>query len=157
VNVKWLVSVLIGLASVGCRENRRIGEHVLVEYDGQRCAGYIVDKKSESRFRVHFEFEGYDWEDDVTIDRILRRVDGPVAPCSMPRTVRATLGLLAAPKAAASPYRVGDRVRVRWRESVYPAVITGVPAPDRVSVHYQGHEDVWDETISVDRIVTERR
>ena len=42
-----------GLALVaalsGCRESQRIGDHVLVEYDGQRCPGYIIEKKSNTR------------------------------------------------------------------------------------------------------------
>jgi hypothetical protein len=46
---------------------------------------------------------------------------------------------------------------VRWRQSVYPATVTDVVAPDRVVVHYHGHEDYWDETIDVARIETDRR
>jgi hypothetical protein len=48
-------------------------------------------------------------------------------------------------------------VRVRWRGSVYPANVTQVLAPDTLVVHYQGHEDAWDETINIDRIETARR
>ena len=35
----------------------------------------------------------------------------------------------------------------------------GIPvsSADTVVVHYHGHEDVWDEAINIDRIVTERR
>jgi hypothetical protein len=151
---------LVGVGLVllcACRESQRIGDHVLVEYDGQRCPGYVTEKKSETRLRIHFDFEGYDWEDDVGVDHILGRIQGPVEPCPLPHIVQATLGLLALPKAKASPYKAGDHVRVRWRDSIYPATITDVPSPDRVVVHYQGYEDVWDETISPDRIETERR
>jgi hypothetical protein len=142
-----------------CRESHRIGDHVLVDYDGQRCPGFVIDKKSETRFRIHFDFEGYDWQDDVSVDRVLGRVSGPVQGCSLPRSVRATLGLLATSKSQGrtSPYRIGDRVRVRWRQSVYPATITEVRAADTVVVHYHGHEDVWDEAINVDRIQTDHR
>lgn len=145
--------------AAGCRENQRIGDHVLVAYAGLHCPGYVVDKKSDTRFRIHFNFEGYNWEDDVAADHVLGRVEEPVPDCPLPERVRATLGLLAAPKTAArsSPYQVGDRVRVRWRGSVYPATITRVLAAESVVVHYQGHEDVWDETISIDRIETARR
>jgi hypothetical protein len=52
---------------------------------------------------------------------------------------------------------VGDRVRVRWRQSIYPATVTEVRAADAVVVHYHGHEDVWDEVISIDRILSDRR
>jgi hypothetical protein len=72
--------------------------------------------------------------------------------------VRDKLGLLATTKTKArdTPYRVDERVRVRWRGSVYPATITELLGGDQVKVHYLGHESVWDEVISVDRIVTER-
>lgn len=149
----------LGLATAGCRENLRIGDHVLVEYEGSSCPGYVIDRKSETRLRVHFDFEGYDWQEDVSVDRVLGKVQGQVQPCALPGRVRLTLGLGATPTAVArtSPYRVGDRVRVRWRQSIYPATITEVRAADTVVVHYVGHEDVWDEAINVDRIVTERR
>ena len=142
-----------------CRENLRIGDHVLVEYDGRRCPGYVIDKKRDTRFRIHFDFEGYDWEDEVAADHVLGRVQDATAECPLPARVRASLGLVETPKSPdrGSPYRVGDRVRVRWRGSVYPASVTTVLAPDTVIVHYQGHEDAWDETINIDRIETARR
>lgn len=147
------------LSLLGCRESYRIGDHVIVEYDGQHCPGYVIEKKSETRVRVHFDFEGYNWQDDVSVDRLLERVEEPVQGCALPARVRATLGLLATSKSQAqtSPYRVGDRVRVRWRQSVYPATVTEVRAADTVVVHYHGHEDAWDEAINVDRIETDRR
>jgi len=151
--------LLMALAASGCRENLRIGDHVLVDYDGRSCPGYVIERKSETRLRVHFDFEGYDWQDDVSIDRVVGKVQGAAQPCVLPERVRATLGLLATPTSHArtSPYQVGDRVRVRWRQSIYPATITEVRAADTVVVHYHGHEDVWDEAIGLERIVNERR
>jgi hypothetical protein len=150
-------AMLCGVSA--CRENQRIGDRVLVAYEGMHCPGYVVDKKSDTRFRIHFSFEGYAWEDDVPADHVLARAVEPTADCPLPERVRTTLGLLAAPKTAprTSPYQVGERVRVRWRGSVYPATILRVLAPDSVLVHYQGYEDAWDETISTDRIETARR
>jgi hypothetical protein len=141
-----------------CRESQRIGDHVLVEVEGRRCPGYVIEKKSDTRFRIHFDFEGRDWEDDVSADRVLGRVQEPVPDCPLPARVRATLGLRETPKSSdkSSAYRVGDRVRVRWRGSVYPATVTRVVAADALVVHYQGHEDAWDETINIDRIETGR-
>ena len=46
--------------------------------------------------------------------------------------------------------------RARWRQSIYPATVTEVRAADTVVVHYHGHEDVWDEVISIDRILSDR-
>ncbi len=159
---RWLGTlphVLVYVGALGCRESHRIGDHVLVDYDGQQCPAYVIDKKSDTRFRVHFDFEGYDWQDDVSVDRVLARVREPVQGCPLPHRVRATLGLLATPKSQArtSPYKVGDRIKVRWRDSVYPATVTEIRATDSLVVHYHGHEDVWDELISVDRIEQEHR
>jgi hypothetical protein len=39
---------------------------------------------------------------------------------------------------------------------VYAATVIGVAAPDRVLVHYDGHESAWDETVSIERIVSRR-
>ena len=124
-------TLALAAAFSGCRESQRIGDHVLVE------------KKSNTRFRIHFDFEGYDWEDDVAADKVLERIEDPVSACALPPRVRATLGLAETPKSRdrSSPYRVGDRVRVRWRGSVYPASVTAIVAADTVVVHYQGHED----------------
>ena len=156
-------SVALGVLAVcgvllSCRESQRIGDHVLVAYEGRQCSGYVVDKKSDTRFRIHFTFEGYDWEDDVGADKVLGRVQDAVPDCPLPARVRATLGLVDTPKSRdqSGQYKVGDRVRVRWRGSIYPANVTKVLAPDTLVVHYQGHEDAWDETINIDRIETGR-
>jgi hypothetical protein len=151
-----LASVAAFALAFGCRESLRIGDHVLVEYDGLSCPGYVIDRKSETRLRIHFDFEGYDWQDDVSVDRVLGTVRGPVQPCALPERVRATLGLSGSSKSRArtSPYQVGDRVR---RQSIYLATVTEVRAADTVVVHYHGHEDVWDEVISIDRILSDRR
>ena len=80
------------LSMLACRESYRIGDHVMVEYDGQHCPGYVIDKKSETRVRVHFDFEGYNWQDDVSVDRLLGRVEEPVQGCALPARVRLTEG-----------------------------------------------------------------
>jgi hypothetical protein len=54
--------------------------------------------------------------------------------------------------ASATPYKAGDRVRVKWRGSKYLATIVAVAAPDRYLVHYEGYETAWDETVNADRI-----
>lgn len=132
---------------------------VVVEYGEQKCAAYVVGAKSKTRLRVHFNFEGYDWEDNVSLDRVVGKLVEAVRPCSLPAQVRLRLGLKRGTpeKSRTSPYRVGERVKVRWRGAVYSATVKEVVASDRLVVHYLGHESAWDETIGVDRIVTARR
>jgi hypothetical protein len=49
-------------------------------------------------------------------------------------------------------YKAGDRVRVEWHGSIYPATITVVLGGDRYRVHYDGYGDEWDENIGLNRL-----
>ena len=82
-----------------------------------------------------------------------------MTPPPPPAKVARAAGIAPSPSgsaAAQAPYRIGDRIRVKWRGSVYNASITGVVASDRFLVHYDGHENAWDEVIHIDRIVSRR-
>ena len=146
------------LLLTACKEPYRVGEHVWVEWDGKNYPAYIIEARGRGRFRVHFD--GYEsrWDDDVTIDRIKGRVTGPVT-APPPEKVARAAGI--SPKAETSaapvsPYKAGDKVKVRWRGSVYSATVTAVVAPDKFLIHYDGHEAAWDEIITLDRVVTKR-
>jgi hypothetical protein len=155
---RLIACFLLCLALAGCKEPYRVGEYVWVEWEGKNYPAYIIEKKGETRFRVHYD--GYEsrWDEDVTLDRIKGRIEGPqVAPPPPPEKVARAEGLT--PKASASgsatpasQYKVGDRVRVKWRGSLYTATVLSVVAPDRYLVHYEGHESAWDEVVSIDRI-----
>ncbi len=158
----WLLLAAL-LFTLGCQEPYRVGEYVWVEWDGKNYPAYIVAQRSKTRFRVHFD--GYDtrWDEDVTLERIKGRIpsDKPVAAPPPPEKVARVLGLPAAPSASAqvavSPYQVGDKLRVRWRGSIYPATVTEVLGPDRCRVHYDGHESAWDEVVDITTRVEGRR
>jgi hypothetical protein len=149
--------LILALALAGCKEPYRVGEYVWVEWDGRSYPAYILEKKSETRFRVHYE--GYEarWDEDVTLDRIKGRVDGPVVAPPPPEKVARAAGI--SPRASSSaapvsPYKAGDRVRVKWRGSVYQATVLEIVGSERVLVRYDGHESAWDEVVSLDRIVS---
>jgi hypothetical protein len=148
----------LALALGACKEPYRVGDYVWVEWEGRDYPAYITEQKGNARYRVHYD--GYDrrWDEDVTLERIKGRIDGPVAPPPPPAKVAAASG--AGPKASGTatlaPYKAGDRVRVRWRGSLYAAVILAVVPPDRYLVHYDGYEAAWDETVPADRIVSAR-
>lgn len=155
-----LLGALVGgLAVTGCKKPYRVGDHVLVEWEtGKSYPAYVLEVNGRGRYRVHFD--GYDsrWDEDVGIDRIVGRVEGPVAPLPPPEKVRRAAG---PPAGSAKPtgahgYQAGDRVRVTWRGSVYAAVVIGVEGKDRLFVHYEGHENAWDEVVSIDRVVSRR-
>lgn len=154
-----LSAFLGGLAATGCKKPYRVGDHVLVEWEtGKAYPAYVLEVNGRGRYRVHFD--GYDsrWDEEVGIDRIVGRVDGPVAPMPPPEKVRRAAG---PPAGSAKPtgahgYQAGDRIRVTWRGSVYAAIVIGVEGKDRLLVHYEGHENAWDEVVSLDRVVSRR-
>ncbi len=158
--------LLVALVTLlpACKKPYRVGEHVLVEWEKDQAPypAYITERVSATRFRVHFD--GYDsrWDEDVSLERLLGRVEGPVAAPPPPTKVALAAGV-ASPKTAGSagevavsPYREGDRIRVSWRGSVYSATVTKVVAKDRFEVHYEGHEVAWDEVVGIDRIAGRR-
>ncbi len=156
-----LALALLLAVAPGCKQPYRVGEHVLVEWEQDQApySAYIIGRVGSSRYRVHFD--GYDsrWDEDMSLDRILGRVEGPVQAPPPPKKVALAAGR-ASPKAAGSvgdvavsPYHEGDRIRVSWRGAVYSASVVTVVAKDRFLVHYEGHESAWDEVISIDRIV----
>lgn len=181
--MRWWAAVLpLALLVAACSEPYRVGEYVLVEWgdDGKLYPAYVVEISGPSRFRVHFE--GYDarWDEDVGVDRIKGRVEGPVVPppppakvarASQPRTPKpppsgapapAGSASASAPSAAGSaallvnPFNPGDRVRITWRGSVYAATVIEIVAKDRMLIHYEGYESVWDEVVHTERVVSKR-
>jgi hypothetical protein len=146
----------------GCKRPYRIGERVLVEWEegtSQYYPAFIVERVGSSRYRVHFE--GYDtrFEEDIGADRIAGRVDGPVVAPPPPKKVARGASSASADAGTAvlvNPYKTGDRLRVRWRGSVYPATVLDVVTKDRVLVRYDGFESAWDESVQLDRVVSRR-
>lgn len=153
-----LLLLISALGLAGCKDPYRVGDYVWVEWEGRDYPAYIVEKKGNARFRVHYD--GFDrrWDEDVIIERVKGRINGPVTPPPPPDKVAAASG--AGPKASGTAtvalYKAGDRVRVKWRGSLYAAVIVAVVPPDQYLIHYDGYEAAWDETVPADRIVSAR-
>ena len=149
---------LAALAVSGCKKPFRVGEYVLVDWEENRpFAAYITERTGTARYRVHFD--GYDCDQEVSLERIKGRVQGPVGPPSPGKlpcahVVPATSG--SAPAVMPAPFKIGDHVRVTWRGTIYSATVLNVVAKDRFTVHYEGLESAWDETVALDRIVGRR-
>jgi hypothetical protein len=154
------VLVLAGLLLGGCKKPYRVGEYVWVTWEeGKDYPAYITEQKGSTRYRVHFD--GYDarWDETVDLVRIKGRIEGPVVHPPPPEKVARAVGdgpQVAGSAVSVSSYKIGDRVRVRWRGSVYTATIITVVSSDQYRVHYEGHETAWDEVVSLDRIVGPR-
>jgi len=155
----WLLLAFVLASPGGCKEPYRVGEYVWVEWEGGQYPAYIIERKGQTRFRVHYD--GYDsrWDEDVTFDRVKSRIEGPVNPPPPPEKVAKAASLAAKGGSADSvvtTYKIGDRVRVRWRGSIYPATITGIVSSEKFLVHYEGYESAWDEVVESSRIVGSR-
>jgi hypothetical protein len=154
-----LFSLALGLSVAGCKKPYRVGDHVLVEWEeGKNYPAYVLEVTGRGKYRVHFD--GYDsrWDEDVGIDRIVSRVEGPVAQLAPPEKVTRVTGAPEGSAKAASMhgFQAGDRVRVTWRGSPYAAVVLEVQGKDRLLVHYEGHENAWDEVVTIDRVTGRR-
>lgn len=150
----FAIVVAATIQVLSCNQPYRIGEHVWVDLDGPRYRAFIVDRASSGRFRVQFEGCDTHWQRDVTLEKIVGRLDETEAQRAPSVVACSPVGVAAKGAAGglATPYKVGDRIRVRWRGSVYTASVAGVMAPDRFLVHYEGHEAAWDEVVPLERV-----
>lgn len=141
-----------------CKRPYQVGDYVLVEWGEDKLLypAFITEVKSPSRFRVHYEGYPTRWDEIVSLPRIKRRVTGKVTPPPPPLKVRLAQGIKPTKNGETAPvsqFKEGDRVKVKWRESIYRATVIEVVSATEVKVHYEGHESAWDEVVPVTRIV----
>jgi hypothetical protein len=135
-----------------------VGDHILVEWGEGKLLypAFIIEKKDNSRYRVHYEGYSARWDELVSLPRIQGLVEGKVTPPPPPLKVRVALGLQPTGMGVPAPisqFKDGDKIRVKWRESVYRASILQVVSATELKVTYEGHEEAWDEVIPVSRVV----
>jgi hypothetical protein len=142
----FLLPLLVSLA--GCPRKFAVGDHVLVDWEGNSYPAMIKEAPSSSKFKVHYD--GYDdvWDEVVLRDRIKGLVEGNVVQPEPPAKVRAK----AIQAAQTNVYKLQDRVRVEWHGQIYPAFIAGIVGPERYRIHYDGYGPEWDETVGLSRI-----
>jgi hypothetical protein len=148
----WRAVALLMLLLSACSKSYRVGEKVLVEWEekGPSYPAYVTVIEGPGRYRVHFD--GYEtiWDESVPATRIKGRVSGPVTAPPPPAKVKARMGN--GNKAQLSTFKVGDRVKVDWKNTVYPATILAVHGNERYRVHYDGYDTNWDENVEISRI-----
>jgi hypothetical protein len=140
--------VTASLALAGCKRSYGVGDHVLVDWEGNRYPALIIDVPSAAKFKVHYD--GYDaaWDETVGKDRIKGFVEGVVEAPEPPAKVRAK----AFAAAQNNRYKMNDRVRVEWHGQFYPATIRGIVGPEQYRVNYDGYGAEWDESVPLSRI-----
>lgn len=148
----------LALSLPACSRPYRVGDYVLVEWgeDKQLYPAYITDKMSKTRFRVHYDGYPSRWDEEVGLPRIRGHVQGEPPHPPPPQRVRLAQGLSEQKEGEApvSPFKVGDTIRVRWRESVYRANVLEIVSASQLKIHYEGHESAWDEVIETSRVVS---
>lgn len=153
-----LWALLLPLVGLACSRPYQVGDHVLVEWgdEGHLYPAYIVRAKSRSAFRVHFEGYPARFDEDVGLPRIHGRAQSGAPHPPPPRHVRLLQGGddPSPGEKQLARYKVGDKVRVSWRGSVYRATVLAVKSPTEFEIHYEGYESAWDEVVPAARIVT---
>ena len=56
----------------------------------------------------------------------------------------------------AAQYTANQKIKINWKGSVYPGVITQVVGKDQYKIHYDGYGNEWDEVIGPNRIMGKR-
>lgn len=150
--------LVAALALPACSRPYRVGDYVLVEWgdENQFYPAYIIEKRSKTRFRVHYDGYPSRWDEEIGLPRIQGYVEGEPPHPPPPKRVRLARGLK--PKkegeTPVSPFKEGDKVRVRWRESTYRATVLEIVSANELLIHYDGHESAWDEVIETSRVVS---
>ncbi|MFO0550354.1 MAG: hypothetical protein U0271_18310 [Polyangiaceae bacterium] len=144
-----MIVLLIALASTAaCKRSYRVGDEVMVEWDGKEYPAVILSASGPTKFKVHFD--GYDdvWDDVVPKTRIkgFRRGDEPRP--EPPAKVRQK----ALEAAKTNTYRINDMIRVEWNGRFYPAQIIDVVGKEKYRVHYEGYGPEFDENVGLSRI-----
>jgi hypothetical protein len=151
--VRFLPRHLVGLASVGlaltaCGRSYAVGDHVMVDWEGNTYPASVIDAPGPAKFKVHYD--GYDtvWDEVVPKARVRGLVEGPVVAPEPPAKVRAK----AMKAAQTNQYKMGESVRVEWHGQIYPARITGIVGQEKYRVKYEGYGPEWDEIVGLSRI-----
>jgi len=140
--------VVVSLAGAGCKTEYRVGDHVLVQWEGNDYPAIIKEAPAPAKFKVHYDGYADVWDEVVPKSRIKGLVEGPVPIPEPPAKVRAK-AMQAAQK---NTYRINDRVRVEWHGQIYSGTITGIVGPEQYRVRYDGYGPEWDEIVGLSRI-----
>jgi hypothetical protein len=147
--VRALARYLVLLAFVvACSRSYRVGDEVLVEWEGKEYPAVILSAPTPAKFKVHYE--GFDdiWDEEVPKSRLKGFRTGTEIRPEPPAKVRQK----ALEAAQTNTYRVGDHVRVDWRGKLYPAQIVSVIGKEKYRVHFDGYGSEFDEDVGLARI-----
>jgi hypothetical protein len=141
------LSLLFAPTALGCKTRYDVGDEVLVEWEKNNYPAVILESTGP-KFKVHYI--GYDpiWDEVVPRERVKGKAEGNIVHPEPPPKVRAK----ALQAAQTNVYKIGDRVRVEWHGTMYPAQIVGIVGQERYRIHFEGYGAEWDDTVGLARI-----
>jgi len=144
-----LVSFLLTvLTLIGCSRSHRVGDEVMVEWEGKEYPAVIVSADA-AKFKVHYKDYDDIWDESVLKSRVKGFAKGNEARPEPPTKVRQK----AVEAAQTNTYRVGDSVRVEWSDGrYYPAQIIDVVGKEHYRVHFDGYGKEWDLNVRLAKI-----
>lgn len=131
-----------------CSRSYRVGDEVMVEWEGKEYPAVILSAPTPAKFKVHYEGLDDVWDEEVPKSRLKGFRTGAEQRPEPPAKVRQK----ALEAAQTNTYRVGDHVRVEWRDKLYPAQIIDVVGKEKYRVHYEGYPSEFDENVGLSRI-----
>jgi hypothetical protein len=143
----------LALVATGCSTSYRVGDKVLAEWETNDYPASILAVEAPGRYKVHFINYDPIWDESVPATRIKGRIKEGThlqAPPPPPKVKARMLAL--GNKTSISTYRAGDRVKVDWKGTFYPALILDVLGGERYRVHYEGYDNNWDENVDISRM-----
>ena len=132
-----------------CSTSYRVGDEVMVEWEGKEYPAVILAMDGPTKFKVHYLDYEEIWDETVPKSRIKGHRRGDEPKPEPPAKVRQK----AVAAAQSNTYRVGDRVKVSWSDGrYYPAQIVDIVGKELYRVHYEGYGPEWDENVGKSRI-----
>lgn len=146
--MRAIVLALTLFLLAACQRNYRVGDEVMVEWDGKDYPAVILTTEGPAKFKVHFI--GFDdaWDETIPKSRIKALRTGKEPQPEPPAKVRQK----AMEAAQSNTFRVGDHVRVEWRGRLYPAQIIDVAGKERYKVRFEGYGSEFDEIVGLNRV-----
>jgi len=148
----WLL-VISGMLA-GCSTQYRVGDRILVEWEGHEYPASVLVIESPNRLRIHYEGYETNLDEIVALTRVKGKVHGPVVHPPPPAKFRARMAPSPSASTSSLPslYKPNERVKVQWKESWYTATILQSLPNETYRVHYEGYDSNWEETVEASRI-----
>lgn len=131
-----------------------VGDEVDVEWNSSWWKAEVLAVNGDA-YQIHYVGWSSSWDETVTPNRIRARTDGSSvgteAPAASAATAAAAAPVAKKNTAAATAWKVGDKVDINWKDQWWQGEVIGVTG-NKYKVHYTGWSSSWDETVGANRL-----